>query len=57
MTCPEEAADLITRLERIKYFSEQLIRIQADSTDARALAERIKQEVEAARSALKAVSS
>jgi hypothetical protein len=44
---------LAARLERIKKLTDELARTQADSIDARQLAERIKREVDAARDALK----
>jgi hypothetical protein len=51
----EDAADLATRLERINALTEQLIRTQADSAGARALADRIKREIAAAHAALRVV--
>jgi hypothetical protein len=48
-----DAADLAARLEPIQKLTEQLVHAQADSADARAVAERIKREVEAARASLK----
>jgi hypothetical protein len=47
------AADLAARLERVNALTEQLVRTQADSADARALADRIKSEIDGARAALK----
>jgi hypothetical protein len=50
-----DAVDLAARLERIHVLTEHLVHTQADSADARALAERIKGEVEAARASLNTV--
>jgi hypothetical protein len=49
----DEAAEIAARLERIQKLTDQLVHAQADSADARAVAERIKREVEAARASLK----
>jgi hypothetical protein len=46
-------AALAARLERIKKLTDELARAQADSADARQLADRIKREVDATREALK----
>jgi len=45
-------AALAGRLDRIKKLTDELALTQADSADARELAERIKREVDAAREAL-----
>ena len=45
-------AALAGRLDRIKKLTDELALTQADSVDARELAERIKREVDAAREAL-----
>jgi hypothetical protein len=50
----DDAADIAARLERIQKLTERLVHAQADSADARAVADRIKREVEAARASLKA---
>jgi hypothetical protein len=49
----DDAADLAARLERIKKLTEQLVQTQADASEVRTVAERIKREVEAARTVLK----
>ena len=48
----EDAADVATRLGRIKALCDRLVTEQANSTEARALAARICAEAEAARAAL-----
>ena len=50
----DEYADvaLLARLERIKKLADDLARTQADSVDAKLLADRIKREVDAAKAAL-----
>ena len=50
----EDAAEVRIRLVRIKALCDRLLTEQTNSGDARALAERIYAEVEAARAALKA---
>jgi hypothetical protein len=44
---------LAARLERIKKMTDELLRVQNDSANARQLAERISREIEAARASLK----
>ena len=53
MSSEGDDAALAARLERIKRLTDELARAQADSADARRLADRIKREVDATREALK----
>jgi phage shock protein A len=46
-------AGLAARLDRIKKLTDELARTQADSVDARQLADRIKREVDATRDAIR----
>ena len=54
---PEEAAALAARFERMKKLTEGLAAAQADSSTQRAVLERLRLELEAARKALKQVDS
>jgi phage shock protein A len=53
MAADTDDAALADRLARIKKLTDDLARTQADSMEARQLAERIKREVDATREALK----
>jgi len=53
MAADEIDVALAARLERIKRLTDELARTQADTADARLLADRIKREVDAAKEALK----
>jgi hypothetical protein len=48
---------LAARLERIKKLTDELVRVQGESSAARELADRIGREVEAARDSLKTTKS
>jgi hypothetical protein len=54
---PDEQTDLVARLNRIKKLTDELVQTQADSAEARALAERIKRELDRAKGALKPTSN
>jgi hypothetical protein len=53
MSADTDDALLAARLDRIKKLTDELARAQADSVEARELAERIRREVEATRDALR----
>jgi len=57
MTPDTPDAALAARLERIKRLTDELLRVQGESSAARELADRIKREVEAARDSLKIANS
>jgi hypothetical protein len=50
-----KATEMDARLQRIKQLTEELTRVQTDSPRQRELAERISQEIDAARAALKPI--
>jgi hypothetical protein len=54
-TTDDELADLSARLERINQLTDELLKAQANSEEARALANKIHTEVRAAREDLKSV--
>jgi hypothetical protein len=58
MSSPDrDADDVATRLQRIQTLIDRLRHLQADSAEARELANRIQREVDVARAGLKIVNS
>jgi hypothetical protein len=51
----DDAADVAARLERVHTLTKQLVRSQADSAEARALADRIEREIADAHAALRVI--